>query len=314
MKVFLAGGTGVIGRPLTSQLIAADHEVIAMTRSDQRAANLRHQGATPIVCDVFDRETLRRCVGDAQPDAVIHQLTALPKRIDPRKIKTQLAATNRVRTEGTKNLFDAALAAGAKRFIAQSIAFAYGPDGSELKTEDDPLYESPPSSFVETINAVRSLEETTLGNTDLQGIVLRYGFFYGPGSVYASDGSATEDVRRKRFPIVGNGTGVFSFIHVEDAAAATVAALKQGEPGIYNIVDDEPAQVSDWLPVYAEALGAPRPSRVPRWLARLLVGPYAIYLTCDQKGASNAKAKRAFEWSQQYPTWRLGFEKSLSLR
>ena len=314
MKVFLAGATGVIGRPLSRQLIAANHEVVAMTRSDQQAVDLRHEGTSPIVCDVFDREKLFRCIEKARPDVVIHQLTALPKRIDPRKIKTQLAATNRVRTEGTRNLFDAALAAGASRFISQSIAFAYGPDGEGLKTEDDVLYETPPASFTDTIGAVRSLEQTTLSSADLSGIVLRYGYFYGPGTVYASDGSIAEDVRRKRFPIVGKGTGVFSFIQVEDAAAATVAALHYGEPGIYNIVDDEPAPLSDWLPIYAESLKAPRPARVPRWLARLLVGPYAVYLACDQKGASNAKAKRAFDWSPHFPTWRSGFGKSLSDR
>jgi len=256
MKVFIAGATGVIGRPLTAQLIAANHEVVAMTRSDQRAVNLRDEGATPAVCDVFDRDQLRRCVEDARPDIVIHQLTALPKRIDPRKIKTQLAETNRLRIEGTKNLLDAALAAGAQRFIAQSIAFAYDAAGEGLKTEDNPLYKNPPKSFEEVIGAVRGLEETTLSNADLPGVVLRYGFFYGPGTVYASDASAAEDVRRKRFPVVGNGAGVFSFIHVEDAAEATVAALQHGDPGIYNIVDDEPAVVADWLPVYAESVGA----------------------------------------------------------
>jgi len=307
MKVFLAGATGVIGRPLTAQLIAAKHEVVAMTRSDQRAADLQNQGATSVVCDVFDRDNLRRCVEEAQPDAVMHQLTALPKRIDPRRIKTQLAETNRLRTEGTRNLFDAALAAGAKRFIAQSIAFAYAPGGDGLKTEDDPLYVSPPSSYADIIGAVHSLEEITLSSANLPGVVLRYGFFYGPGSVYALDGSAADDVRRKCFPIVGNGTGVFSFIHVEDAAAATMAALEHGEPGIYNIVDDEPAPVADWLPVYAASVGARPPSRVPRWIARLLVGPYAIYLMCDQRGAANGKAKQVLDWAPQYATWRDGF-------
>ncbi len=307
MRLFLAGATGVIGRPLTAQLLAAKHEVVAMTRSDQRAADLRKQGATAIVCDVFDRDKLFRCVEDARPDVVIHQLTALPKRIDPRKIKTQLTETNRVRTEGTSNLFDAALAAGAQRFIAQSIAFAYDADGEGLKTEDDSLYKNPSKSFEEVIGAVRSLEEKTLSNPDLPGVVLRYGFFYGPDTIYASDGSTAKDVRRKRFPIVGKGTGIFSFIHVQDAAAATIAALQHGEPGIYNIVDDEPAPVADWLPVYAEALGARQPSRVPRWLARLLVGPYATYLMCDQRGVSNAKAKDSLGWSPQYSTWRNGF-------
>ena len=313
MRVFLAGATGVIGRPLTSHLLAANHEVVAMTRSDRRAADLQHPGVTPVSCDVFDRENLRRCVEAAQPDIVIRQLTALPKRIDPRKIKTQLIETNRLRTEGTRNLFDASLAAGAQRFIAQSIAFAYSPDGEALKTEDCALHDKPPASFGDVIGAVRSLEETTLGSADLPGVVVRYGFFYGPGTVYASDGSFAEDVRRRRVPIVGNGTGVFSFVHVEDAAAATVAALEHGEPGIFNIVDDEPAPVTDWLPVYAETLGARPPRRVPRWIARLLAGPYATYLMCDQRGAANAKAKRLLGWSPQYPTWRSGFKTTSQL-
>jgi nucleoside-diphosphate-sugar epimerase len=306
MKVFVAGATGAIGRPLTAQLVAADHEVNALTRSDQRAAKLRDQGAKPVVCDVFDREALCRSMKEARPDIVIHQLTSLPKRIDPRKIKTELAATNRLRREGTRNLFDAALAAGAKRFIAQSIAFAYGPDGEGLKSEGDALYDKASASMTDLISALRSLEDTTLGNADLPGVVLRYGFFYGPGTAYAADGSVAEDVRRKRFPIVGKGTGVFSFIHVDDAAAATVAAMQHGEPGIYNIVDDDPAPVADWLPAYAESLGAPGPNRVPRWLARLVVGPYATYLMCDQRGASNAKAKRLLDWVPMHASWRTG--------
>lgn len=309
MRVFLAGATGVIGRPLTARLLAANHEVFAMTRSEKRAAALQQQGAMPVVCDVFDQGKLQHCVADIRPDVVIHQLTALPKRIDPRKIKTQLAATNRVRIEGTGNLFDAALAAGAKRFVSQSIAFAYAPGGKRLKTEDCALYKRTPPSFGNVIDAVRDLEEKTLSNADLPGVVLRYGYFYGPATVYATDGSFANDVRQRRVPIVGKGTGVFSFVHVNDAASATAAALDRGDPGIYNIVDNEPAPVADWLPIYAEALGAPRPGCVPRWITRLLVGPYATHLMCDQHGASNAKAKRCLGWSPRYSTWRTGFEK-----
>ena len=266
MKVFLAGATGVIGRPLTKQLIAATHEVFAMTRSKSRAVQLQQQGATPVVCDVFDKEDLRRKLEASRPDAVVHHLTALPKRINPRKIKTQLAETNRLRVEGTKNLYEAAVAVGAKRFIAQSIAFAYEAAGEGPRAEECPLCENPPASFRDVIQAVRKLEDITLSSEHSTGIVLRYGFLYGPGTVYAPDGSFTEDVRRRRMPIVGKGTGVFSFVHVEDAAAATVQALQHGEAGIYNIVDDEPAAVAEWLPAFAETLGARRPSRVPRWL------------------------------------------------
>jgi len=308
MRVFLAGATGAIGRPLTERLVSAGHEVFALTRSDKRARHLQQQGATPVVCDVFDKDNLRRQVEAAKPDAVIHQLTALPKRIDPRKIRSQLAETNRLRTEGTRNLFDAALAAGANRFIAQSIAFTYDTDGDELRTEDNALYEDPPPSFKEVIDAVRALEDTTLNSNQLYGTVLRYGFFYGPGTVYASDGSFAEDVRRRRIPIAGEGTGVFSFIHVEDAAAATLAALQCDLGGIYNIVDDNPAPLAEWLPAYAEILGARQPMRVPRWLARLLAGSYAIYLMCDQKGVTNEEAKARLGWSPSRSTWRLGFQ------
>ena len=308
MRVFLAGATGAIGRPLTQQLVAASHKVFALTRSDKRASQLQQQGATPVVCDVFDKNNLRRQVEAAQPDAVIHQLTALPKRIDPRKIKSQLAATNRLRTEGTKNLFDAALAAGAKRFVSQSIAFAYDTFDKELRSEGDGLYKDPASSFKDVIDAIRALEETTLSSNQLLGTVLRYGFFYGPGTVYALDGSFAEDVRRRRVPIAGKGTGVFSFVHVEDAAAATLAALECDEDGIYNIVDDDPAPLAEWLPVYAEMLGARPPMRVPRAIARLLAGSYAIYLMCDQNGATNEKAKRRLGWTPSRPSWRIGFD------
>ncbi len=278
-----------------------------MSRSDTRAADLRQRGATAVVCDVFDREELLRCVESAQPDAVVHQLTALPKRIDPRKVTTQLAETNRLRTEGTRNLIDAATACGAGRFITQSIAFAYVPDGQGLKIEEDPLYENAPSSFVEVIRAVKILEESTLSASNVEGIVLRYGFLYGPGTSYASDCSFAEDARRRRVPLVGKGSGVFSFVHVDDAAAATVAALERGNPGVYNIVDDEPAPVSEWLPLYAEAAEAPRPMSIPRLLGRLIAGSYAIYLMCEQRGASNEKAKASLDWWPSQPTWRQGF-------
>lgn len=307
MKVFLAGATGAIGRPLTGQLLAAGHEVVAMTRSEQSAAELQQRGAAPVVCDVFDRAALYRCLRDARPDVVIHQLTALPRRLNPRKIDTQLAATNRLRIEGTWNLHEAARAAGVQRFIAQSIAFAYDPAGPQLTSENCPLYKRPPKQFAKVIAAVRRLEETVLGSEDLPGMVLRYGFFYGPGTSYAADGAMAADVRARRVPIIGNGAGVFSFIHVDDAAAATLAAVDHGESGIYNIVDDDPAAVSEWLPYYAEQLGAPSPRRIPRWLAKILAGPYAVYIMCEQPGAANARAKRQLGWSPRYASWRTGF-------
>lgn len=313
MRVLLAGATGAIGRPLTVQLLAAGHEVFALTRSEASAEDLRNQGVAPLVCDVFDRAKLRWNVWEARPEVVVNQLTALPHRIDPRKIRRQLAATDRLRTEGTRNLFDAAKAAGAGRFVSQSISFAYQPDGTELKAEESPLHSRPHAAYRETFEAVRSTEAITLGDSELPGVVLRYGFFYGPGTFYASDGSFAEDVREGKVPLVGQGTGVFSFIHVEDAAAATLAALERGEPGIYNIVDDEPVEVSEWLPCYAEWLGAPSPKRVPRWLARLTAGPYAVYMMCDQRGASNARARERLGWTPRYPSWRRGFPAMLRI-
>ena len=307
MRVLLAGATGAIGRPLTAQLLAAGHEVCALTRSEASAEDLRNQGATPLVCDVFDRAKLRWNVWEARPEVVVNQLTALPRRIDPRKIRRQLAATDRLRTEGTRNLFAAAKAAGAGRFVSQSVAFAYQPDGTGLKTEDSPLHARPSAAYRGTFEAVRSTEAITLGDRELPGVVLRYGFFYGPGTFYAPDGSFAEDVRGGKVPLVGQGTGVFSFIHVEDAAAATLAALERGEPGIYNIVDDEPAALAEWLPRYVEWLGAPPPKRVSRWLARLLAGPYAVYMMCDQQGASNARAKQRLGWTPRFASWRSGF-------
>ncbi len=300
MKVFLAGATGVIGKPVVRQLLAAGHDVVGLTRDPAWATELEAAGVQPIVCDVFDHENLTAQLLSAKPDAVIHQMTAIPQRLDPRKIGTQLAATNRLRTEGTRILLQAAIAAGAERFIAQSIAFAYSPYGSGLRREEDALYDQAPPSFAAIIEAVQSLEDQVANCEQLKGIVLRYGFFHGPGTVYADDGTFAEDVRRRRVPIIGPGTGVFSFIHVDDAAAATVAALSDTRFTAYNIVDDHPMAVADWLPPYAAALNAPRPRRVPRWLARIVAGGYAVYLMCDLPGVSNERAKQALGWSPQH--------------
>ena len=311
MNVFLAGASGVIGRPLTEYLIAAGHEVTGLTRSAKRAEQLRINGIRAVVGDVFDKPNLIRTVCEAEPDVVIHQLTSLPKKIDPRQIRQALADTNRIRIEGTANLVEAALQAGAKKLVTQSIAFAYEPDPDVIRSEKSPLHTKVPASYAEVIGAVRQLEKITLGSTGLTGIVLRYGFFYGPGTAYDPDGAVAKDVRAGKMPIVGKGEGVFSFIHIDDAAAATLAALELIEPGIYNIVDDDPAAVSEWLPHYASLLGARRPRRVPKWLARLLAGRYAVHLMCEQSGASNAKAKQQLGWKPQYASWRSGFAAAL---
>jgi nucleoside-diphosphate-sugar epimerase len=313
MRVFLAGATGAIGRALVPQLRDAGHEVVGMTRSEERGEELRRQGAEPVVCDAFDADGVMRAVEAARPDAVVNQLTDIPKALNPRKSSEQFEMNDRLRTEGSRNLMRAADAAGVRRAVAQSIAFAYAP-GQTLRTEDDDLFDGGPDHWGRTIAALRTLEQATLGSESIEGIegiVLRYGYFYGPGTSYASDGSTAEMVRKRGFPVVGGGAGVYSFIHVDDAAAATVAALDRGAPGIYNVVDDDPAPVSEWLPEYAAALGAPTPRRVPRLAARIAAGKLAVYMMTGLQGATNAKAKRELGWQPRWPTWRQGFREAL---
>jgi nucleoside-diphosphate-sugar epimerase len=311
VRVFVAGATGAIGRPLVPKLIAAGHEVTGMTRSEAKADQVRAAGADAAVVDVFDADALRIAIDSAAPEVIVHELTALPDRIDFRKEDTY-AATNRLRTEGTQNLIDSARAAGARRFVCQSIAFAYRLDGKGLKTEDDPLLVDAPGAFGSGVSALRKMEEMVLGSDALEGLVLRYGFFYGPGTYYAEDGTSTEDVRRRRMPIVGKGSGVFSFIHVDDAAEATLAAVERGAPGVYNVTDDEPAPMSEWVPVFARAAGAKPPRRVPVWLARFVAGKDVSNFAVALRGASNEKAKRELGWQPAHPSWRRGFSESLS--
>jgi nucleoside-diphosphate-sugar epimerase len=301
VKVFLAGATGVLGRRLLPRLLEAGHDVTAMTRSQDRAAALRGAGAVPVVCDVFDAGELRDAVARAQPEVVVHELTDLPPALDPRKMEKQLAGNDRIRTEGTRNLVAAAVAAGARRVVAQSIAFAYAPTGTGLKREDDPLWDDAKWPWSRSVAALHALEDAVTKTDGIEGLVLRYGFFYGPGSAYTQDGFFAREVRRRRFPVVGKGTGVFSFIHVDDAADATVAAVARGAPGIYNVVDDHPAPTREWLPAYAKALGAKRPFRVPRFLARMLAGEYAAGLATDLRGASNERAKAELGWEPRQP-------------
>jgi nucleoside-diphosphate-sugar epimerase len=310
MKVFVAGASGAIGKPLVPKLVAAGHEVTGMTRSERSAERLSEAGASPLVADVFDEERVRSGMADAEPDVVVHQLTALPDRMDFRD-ESLYDATNRVRDEGTRILLDAARAAGARRMVAQSIAFIYAPDGGWVKDEDDPLLDNAPRPFGDAVRVVTEMERRVVGAEDLEGLVLRYGFFYGPGTHYAADGGQAAEVRKRRFPVVGKGTGTFSFIHVEDAADATVAAVERGDPGVYNVVDDEPAPLREWLPVYAEALGAKKPFRVPAWLASLIAGKTATGFTLELRGASNARAKRELGWEPAHPSWRQGFAESL---
>jgi nucleoside-diphosphate-sugar epimerase len=309
MRVFLAGATGVIGRPLVPALIAGGHHVTGMTRSPEKVDALRAAGAEPMVADALDAEAVSDAVGKARPDAVIHQLTAIPPRLDPRRIERDFELTDRLRTEGTRHLIAAAQAAGVQRILAQSIAFAYssGPIGT-VHGEDDPLNMNPPKQFRRSAEALVDLERAVL---DAHGLVLRYGYFYGPGSAIARAGSIGQDVARRRLPIVGRGEGVWSFIHVDDAARATVAALTDGQSGAYNVVDDDPAPVSEWLPALADALGAPPPRRVPALIARLAAGSYGVATMTRAQGASNERAKAEFGFAPSHPSWREGFRSAL---
>jgi nucleoside-diphosphate-sugar epimerase len=311
VKVFVAGASGVIGRRLVPMLIEHGHQVTGMTRSAEHAQRLGELGAEPAVCDAFDADDLRAKMAAVEPQVVVNELTDLPTAFNPRRMAEQLEPNNRVREEGTRNLVDAALAAGARRMVAQSIAFAYPHTGDGLKTEDDPLFDDAPEPWGRSVQALHVLEDAVTKTEGLEGVVLRYGFFYGPGSAYDSDGYYAREVRRRRFPIVGHGGGVFSFVHVDDAAAATVAAVEGGAPGIYNVTDDEPAPLREWLPAYAEALGAKKPRRVPKWIARLAAGQYTTQLATELRGASNAHAKADLGWTPRYPSWREGFREAL---
>ena len=302
MRVFLAGGSGAIGRRLIPMLIEAGHEVTAMTRSEGSAEAIRATGALTAVVDVYDAEALTEAVRAARPDAVIHQLTALPHRVEPRK-RGLYDATNRLRTEGTRNLLAAAREVGARRFVCQSIAFAYPSGGDRLMDEDAPLALDAPEPFGTAVRAVKEMEDAVL---EAGGIVLRYGWFYGPGTFYGEGGSSEADVRRRRFPVIGSGDGVFSFIHVDDAASATVAALGHDGPAVFNVVDDEPAPMRDWLPAYAEAIGAKPPRRVPVWVAKLVAGGMVAAMAA-LPGVTNARARERLGWQPRWASWRQGF-------
>ena len=300
MRVFVAGASGAIGTRLVPQLIDRGHEVIGTSRSPGNAERVRALGAEPIALDLLDARAVRTAVLAAEPDAIVHQATALADLRDFRHFDRSFAQTNRLRTEGTDALLAAAREAGVRRFVAQSFASTrYAREGGPVKTEDDPLDPTPVPAMRETDAAMRYLDQAV---TDAGGIALRYGGFYGA----ANDG-LLEPVRKRQFPIVGDGGGVSSFIHLDDAAAATVLALEHDGAGIYNIVDDEPAPVREWLPVLADVLGAKPPRRVPRWLARLFAGEAAVMMGTEARGASNAKAKRELGWTPRYPSWREGF-------
>jgi nucleoside-diphosphate-sugar epimerase len=309
MKVFVAGGSGAIGKRLLPLLAASGHDVVASTTSQGKAPAVREAGAEPVVLDVLDRDAVMAAVIRAEPDVVVHEATALANiGQNFRKFDKMFATTNRLRTEGTDVLLAAARAAGAERFIAQSFAgWPYERTGKMVKSEDDPLDPNPVPGAREGIAAIKYLESTVTRADGIEGIVLRYGGFYGPGTSLAEGGVHLAAVRRRRFPIVGDGTGMASFIHIDDAAAATLAAVERGRRGIYNIVDDEPAPVCDWLPELARAVGAKPPRHLPLWLGRLLGGDVAVAMMTEARGASNAKAKRELGWEPKYSSWRQGF-------
>ncbi len=306
MRVFLAGATGAIGTYLVPQLVAAGHTVVGTTRHRDRADGLRAAGAEPAVLDPLDRAAVTAAVAAARPDVLVHQLTALAGLRNPRAFAREFAATNRLRTEGTDVLLDAARAAGVRRVVAQSFGgWPYAPVGGPVKDEDAPLDDDPPPAVRSTLDAIRHLESAVTGYGE--GLALRYGGFYGPGTSLGPDGVVTDMVRRRRVPVVGAGSGVWSFLHVEDAAAATVAAVERGAPGVYNVADDDPAPVREWLPALAAALGAPPPRHVPAWLARPLIGRHGVAAMLTVRGLSNARAKRELGWVPGHPTWRDGF-------
>jgi nucleoside-diphosphate-sugar epimerase len=309
VRLFVAGASGAIGRPLLRQLVAAGHDVTGTTRREERAAEIRAAGAKAVVCDALDAATLEAAVAEAAPEVVVNQLTSLPENFNPRTVN--YGPTNRVRREGGGNLMKAALAAGARRYVTQSIAFIYAPEGDWVKAEEARPFEDAPPPFYEVELAMLDHEREVLGTEGIEGLVLRYGQFYGPRTYYANGGSIARQVSKRIFPVGGPGTGTTSFIHVEDAAAGTVAALDRGAPGIYNIVDDEPAPLREWLPLYAEAIGAKPPLRVPTWLARRVGGKMAVHFAVHQRGASNAKAKRELGWQPHYSSWRQGFRQVL---
>jgi nucleoside-diphosphate-sugar epimerase len=307
MKVFVAGATGAMGKQLVPQLLAAGHQVVGMTRSESKQAVLRELGAESVVADALDPEQVASAVAAAEPDVIVHQLTAIAT-LDLRHFDRSFALTNRLRTEGTDHLLSAGRAVGVERFVAQSFTgWPYARTGGPVKSEDDPLDPSPAREMRESLAAIRHLEEAVVGADWTEGIVLRYGGFYGPGTSMAPGGEQIEMVRKRRIPVVGNGAGVWSFIHIADAAEATVAAVDHGRRGIYNVVDDEPAPVSEWLPGLAVAIGAPRPWHVPRWVGRLAAGEAGTVMMTEIRGASNAKAKRELVWQPRHASWRQGF-------
>jgi nucleoside-diphosphate-sugar epimerase len=319
MQIFVAGATGVVGRALVPQLVARGHDVVGMTRSASKQDLVRSMGARPVVADALDADAVAQAVASAEPEVIVHQLTALSGQMSARDMRhpersSAAIMTNRLRTEGTDNLLAAGRAAGARRFLAQSFgAFRWARTGGPVLTEAEPLDPNPPAALRAPLVGILHVERVVPAIDWGEGLVLRYGGFYGPGTGIsrAPDAVMAAPIRKRRFPIIGDGGGVWSHVHIDDAAAATVAAIDHGRPGIYNIVDDEPAPVREWLPALASALSAKPPRRIPRWLARLAAGETATLMMTEARGGSNEKAKRELGWQLRYPSWRQGFVQGL---
>jgi nucleoside-diphosphate-sugar epimerase len=306
MKIFVAGGTGAIGRPTLDQLLAKGHHVVALTRTPERAQSLAAQGIEPAIADVFDAESVKAAVMRAQPEVVIEQLTALPRTYTRESMNATAALNTRIRSEGSANVLAAAKAAGVRRFLKQSMAF-WGIPGAGLANEETPLSIDASPAVAADARLVTETERRLLQTPDLEGIALRYGFFYGPGTWFNPDGDVAQQVRQQQFPIVGNGNGVWSWLHIEDAAIATVAAAEQGNPGVYLIVDDQPLAVREWLPAFARSLNAPPPPRVSVEDAlKMEGGADSVYYQTQMRGASNAKAKRELNFQPRPLEWLVG--------
>lgn len=308
MKICVAGASGAVGRRLIPMLVAGGHEVVAMTRSPQKGNDLREQGAETVVADGLDWDAVQRAMTAVRPEVVIHQMTSLAKAKSFRKFDDEFALTNRLRTAGTDYLVEAARASGVRRIIAQSYGnWTYERSGTALKDEGAPFDPNPPAKQRRSLQAIRHCEAAVLGAEGIEGMVLRYGNFYGPGTGFSLNGDIVRLVRKRRLPIIGNGAGVWCFVHVDDAASATILAITRGTPGAYNVVDDEPAPVASWLPELARAVSAKPPRHLPVWLGRLAVGEVGVSMMTQIRGAANAKAKRELGWRPCYKSWREGF-------
>jgi nucleoside-diphosphate-sugar epimerase len=313
MKIFIAGASGAIGSPLVTQLVARGHEVVGTTRSAAKTGALRALGAEAVIVDALDPDSVADAVAKAEPEVVVHQLTALSGPVSRRNAKRAVAATNRLRTEGTDHLLAAARAVGARKFVAQSNALWMERTGGPVVDESGRIEPNPPADARSGVAALRHLEDAVTGIAWAEGIALRYGGFYGPGTgIEVAPGAVMAGlIRRRRLPIVGSGGGVMSWVHIVDAASATVAAIERGKAGIYHVADDEPAPVRDILPELARALGAKPPRRVPAWLVRLVAGPAVVDMMTRARGVSSEKIKRELGWTPRYPSWRTGFVEGL---